>query len=252
MIRRFNYTHRHRIPQDRVAIAVHADGDVPSFDAQLNLEGLDYPANAKVFVEAYYKSSYQRFDFGAVANIVPPASRVLDQVDRATGIQFRVKIVESDGARGRIVAEVDDINGEDSSGANTRKYCILPVDFKDLGEEVWRVELGGQRPMLQVNKFEGAESFVRSDPLFVSLVYPAAVRAILHSVVGSNIWDPDGLTGWQEMWIRFAMNFHKVDPPAAESEPEDREEWVEDVVREFCNSLKTKTLLLNARREAAP
>src|ERR1700737_3823020 len=166
MIRRFNYTKRRRLPRDRVGIEVLPGPDAPTFNARINLADLELPPNAKVFVEAYYKSSYQRFDFGAVAVPLVPEDRSLGEIDRGNTVLFRVKVVDAEEALGTIVAELEDFGGGGGGGGESG-YCILPVNFRDLGEEVWRLALDGSRPVLEVNKIPNAEAFVRSDPLFI-------------------------------------------------------------------------------------
>lgn len=248
MIRHFNYTKRRRIPQERVEIELKPGKDVASFDARINLADLELPGNAKVFVEAHYKSSYQRFDFGTVGSLVEPAKRTLDEVDRGNAVLFRVKVVDADELLGRIVAEVDDITAEDGGGGPGR-YCILPVNFVDLGEEMWRLSLGGDRPVLEVNKIPGAEAFVRSDAVFAALVYPEAVRQVLRHIVLGGDWDgTDGLSGWREMWISFARTLTLDEPPGRVDE-EEREEWIGGVVRAFCDRLKLKSRMLEARQQ---
>ncbi|ACG75143.1 hypothetical protein AnaeK_3936 [Anaeromyxobacter sp. K] len=248
MIRHFNYTKRRRIPQDRVEIELKPGKDAPSFDARINLSELELPSTAKVFVEAHYKSSYQRFDFGTVGGLVEPVRRALDEVDRGNTVLFRVKVVDTDDLLGRIVAEIDDITAEDGGGGPGR-YCILPVNFVDLGEEMWRLALGGDRPVLEVNKFPGAEAFVRSDAVFAALVYPEAVRQVLWNIVLDDDWEGvDGLSGWREMWISFARTLTADEPPG-KVDDEEREEWIRDVVRAFCERLKLKTRMLETRQQ---
>ena len=252
MIRQFNYTKRGRIPSSRVRIDVKKRGlDAPAFDANINLEGLKYPHPAKVFVEAYYKASYQRFDFGTVGKVSPPEKRILDEVERGTAIFFRVKVVDQVESQGRLVAELDDITGSEGGEEGESKYCILPVNFKDLGEQVWRLEFGGTRPVLEVSNFVGADVFVRNDPTFFSLVYPAAVRQVLrHYLIDGKLeFEPNTETP-EGMWALFVKSFfvEPVPPPEEENE-EAREEWVEGAVAAFCSKLMVKTKLLQARAQ---
>lgn len=247
MIRRFNYTDRKRIPTDRVSVQLRpGSGDAPSFEARLDLSGLDLPPSSRVYVEAYYKSSLQRFDFGSVANVVAPGSTVLDQVDRGSVIYFRVKVVDNDGKHGRLVAEVDGVGANDSQGGADR-FCILPVNFVDLGEQLWRMSFKPPQPVLEVNSFSGAEAFVRASPLFSGLVYPEVVRQVLGNILlDLEVDDLDGLDGWQLSWLRFGRSFHPEEIPAAGDDGEARAAWIEEVVRCFCERLKMRTRFAEA------
>jgi hypothetical protein len=51
MISRFNYTDRKRI-RHKMAIIVVDDGPPRSFDAKFNFEGIELPADGKIYVEA--------------------------------------------------------------------------------------------------------------------------------------------------------------------------------------------------------
>ena len=55
MIRRFNYTGRIKISQNRIDVTLFKDNDGKYFKAKINLEGLKLPPWAKVFIEPNYK-----------------------------------------------------------------------------------------------------------------------------------------------------------------------------------------------------
>ncbi len=209
MIRRFNYTNRKRIGSDHVALTVNPSSSGPAtFDAALKLEGSELPPEAAIFLEAYYKSSYMRFPFGTVEKPVTPADRRLTDIDRGNTVFFRLKIVDTSTSTGRILAEVEDLTAQESGGSGIGKYCLLPVRFTDLGQLVWRLDLDGSRPVLEVNRFDGVETFVKKDPLFLALVFPAAVRQILEYILVENEHDDiDDESDWQSLWLRFAQCF---------------------------------------------
>jgi hypothetical protein len=250
MIRRFNYTSRRRLPLERIAVELRPGPDAASFDARIDLGDLDLPSEAKVFVEAYYKASYQRFDFGKVAAVSAPASRLLNEIDRGTTVLFRVKVVDATDSLGRIVAELDDIGGKDSQAGEAGRECILPVNFRDLGQEMWRLNLEDTSPVLEVSRFPGAEAFVKNDPLFRGLVLPEAVRQILQSIVSNDEWEGvEEAGGWQGNWIRFIGSYTNEPPPAAGSEARSREDWIDHAVRSFCERLQFREHIVALREK---
>ena len=248
MIRHFNYTKRQALPAGAVSIQLHPGADAPTFDAQLDFSGLALPPDARVFIEAHYKSSYQRFDWGKVSSPQAPAIRLLDEVDRGSTVLFRVKVVDASGTLGRIVAERDDSGGEpDGVGAAARE-SILPVNFKDLGQEMWRLVLDDGGPILEVNNFPGAQAIARGDPMFIGLVIPEAVRQVLYRIVLEDAWDgASEATGWQAKWLRFASSVSGESPPGPGTDEEAREEWVNRIVRSFCEKRLLKNRILDAR-----
>src|SRR5262249_15207316 len=79
------------------------------------------------------------------------------------------------------------------------------------------------------------ENFVRSDPVFAALVFPAAVRQILaHVLLALQESDPGG-DGWPSLWLRFAATYHPEPPPEpGDADVQECLDWVGDVVRAFC------------------
>ena len=66
MIRRMNYTGRRRIARSRVSVRLRpVPGTGWTFDADMDLVDYGFPAEARVFVEAYNATSYMRFAFGS-------------------------------------------------------------------------------------------------------------------------------------------------------------------------------------------
>ncbi|MBU2550905.1 MAG: hypothetical protein KKB20_21015 [Proteobacteria bacterium] len=240
MIRTFNYTGRKRIPRTRVVVRLQdGPGGPPRFDASIDLTGLGLPAEARVFVEAYRRYLFQRFDFGSVGRLVPPEDRNLIDMPPRSLVMFRAKVVSLDEA-GRILAAADRIIPRRSENEPTDKLSLLPVDFMDLGDLVWRLDLEGDWPSLQLNnRLEGIRETARSDDYFLSLIYPEVVRQILNRIlIVDDYTDPEGdPDDWQSQWLRFARGLmqDKRLPPSGFSEPDLQEKlgWIERAVEAF-------------------
>ncbi|PTL77015.1 hypothetical protein [Vitiosangium sp. GDMCC 1.1324] len=249
MIRRFNYTKRRRIDPERVFIRlIRNPNGPPSFDARIDLSGARFPADASVFVEAYYKSSYMRFPYGTVGRIVPEPERDLKEFDRDSTVFFRVKIVDRSERVGKLLAELDDINPVEAGSEGDTRYCILPVSFGELGQEIWRLKLDETRPVLEVNRLDGMEEYVRSSPMFLSLVYPAVIREVLQHLLlveEEEIADDD--TTWRGHWMRFSKHYNPEPVPSIEEDSYLRREWIERVVRRFSESQKIREKFTAAR-----
>src|ERR1700723_2623745 len=109
MIRRLNYTGRKKIPNARFHIAILSTPGGREFEATLRLEATGLPADALIFIEAYHKSDYMRFDFGTVGSLRPPADRRLSVFYDGARLLFRIKVVSVGEAGGQIIAEADQI-----------------------------------------------------------------------------------------------------------------------------------------------
>jgi hypothetical protein len=235
MIRRLNFTGRKKIPRSRVRIVVHGDDLRRTFDAELKLDGLELPAVAAVYVEAYHRSAYRRYDFGTVGRLGPPADRSLDGLPVASPL-FRVKVVRQGRSIGRILAAAERVVPERADREDEQRQSLLPVEYQDLGERIWALDLEADWPRLILNeRFAGIRDFARSGPEFLTLVYPEILRTILTRIVRDPDLDPDGdEDDWSTLWIRFVRRELGRPRPPRSWEDGDPAAWVDDAVTAFC------------------
>ena len=252
---RLNFTGRKKIPRKQVRFELHAPDDdgFSRFDATLHLEGLGLPDDASVYVEAYHKASFMRFGYGCVGELNEPEDRRLTELRGNDIVYFRVKVVRTDDDIGRMVAACDGVAPVRAGDAASGASCLLHVSYVDLGKQIWRMDLDGQWPSIELNvrlaPTIGLTSFVVQDLHFFSLVLPAAMRAALERA----IFDPDGWDGevddgtWQSQWIEFAERLEGVErwPERGSDSPSSRSRfWIEDAVAAFCRRHDMVKLLL--------
>lgn len=94
---RVNSTERKRITRDHVTIALDPPADTNSFSyayATVDLNGLDFPRQSDVVLEAYYRTSSMRFACGKVEMPEVPSRMELSDIDVGGAIQFRLLIIE--------------------------------------------------------------------------------------------------------------------------------------------------------------
>jgi hypothetical protein len=240
MIRRFNYTGRKKIPRSKVAISLHeAPGKALAFDANVDLEGIPLPSTGSLFVEAYRRAYFRRFACGTVASPIFPKNCILDDLDSDALVHFRMKVVDK---KGRILGIADRIILHRTDEEQANRQFLLPVDFVDLGNTIWQLDLEGELPILQLNKFlDNIREIARSDSFFLSLIYPEVVRQILRKIVVEDDYtdaDADG-DDWMSGWLKFGIEMlgKRVLPPSGESEPiiQEKLKWIDDVVEAFCS-----------------
>jgi hypothetical protein len=243
MLRRFNYTGRKKINRSAVRLTLtRRDNEPPAFDAAIRLDGLNLPAAARVYVEAYYHESYMRFDFGRVGDIRPPADRRLTDIDAGASALFRVKVIDESGEHGRILAEADGLSPLDSEEAAANREPLLPVVTADLGHAVWKLDFADDRPVLVLNRLiDNIHMTARGDDAFFALVYPAVVqRILLHILRVEQHYDVDG-DDWRCQWLRFVCQLPGVSPPPKPANDEEFDqmcdrhlEWIDGAVLAFC------------------
>lgn len=242
MIRRFNYTGRKRIPRSKLSFSLNVGpGKTLAFDAAIHLDELLLPASAAIYVEAYRRAYFRRFPCGTLSEPKFPKNRVLEGLDPDALVLFRVKVVDK---KGRILAATDRIIPRRAEEEQTDRQSLLPVDFVDLGQSVWRLDLEGDLPILQLNKcIENIREIARADSFFLTLVCPEVVRQILYKIVVEEDFadaEANGEDEWMSGWLKFAIEMlpSKRLPPLGQSEPikQEKLKWIDDVVEAFCSN----------------
>jgi hypothetical protein len=234
MLRKLNFTERTKIPRSAIRITLRRESDgVLAFDPVLDLSSVSAAATSRVYVEAHYRTSYMRFDCGTVGDLTLPDDRRLSEIDSGSVVHFRVKVVDNTAHTQRIVAAADDITVSASASDGGSRIPLLEVNFRDLGDVPWRIELEANGPVLELNnRVEGIERLARHDPAFFALVYPAAVREILtHILVIEQYELAEETDEWWSLWLRWAREMTDAALPA---DVEDRRMWIDEVAAAFC------------------
>lgn len=239
--RRINSTGRKRIRRDEVDIRmleVHA-GEPLKAKASLSLDSHNFRPDSRVSIEAYHRSSGMRFDCGTVGALKIPALLVLDEVDRSGTVLFRVKVTEADGDVGKLLGSAERIQPT-SEETIDGKRSLFPVVYRDLKEQVWKVEiLDGGRPKLILNcEIPGIGNKLHQNALIQAFLFPAALRIVLEKLVLTDDDGDDEEPGWKAEWLQFckgAMGIHD-DPEMLDDEG--KAEWIERVLNNFCSTYK--------------
>lgn len=245
MQRRLNSTGRRRIPRDRVEIIFEPSLDAaaaPRARATLDLAGLELASDARVSLEAYFRSSSMRFACGTVGDLRVPDRMDLSEIDRGGAIQFRLLVIAADGT-GKIIAAADGIRP--AGQGDTDRQALLPVTETDLREEIWKVHVDERvGPRLLLNsRIPGLAAKLRSEPLYQGLILPHALRAVLRHLPLEGQDDED--VSWGQDWRQFLKQLGMPDEPDL-LEDDAREEWIEDAVenfsaiRKFAESLRAR------------
>ncbi len=80
-----------------------------------------------------------RFDCGTVGAKKIPDILNLNELDQAGGVLFRIKVVDQENGRASYC-----FSGPSTAidrGRHMGRESIFPVEYRDLGQEVWRVEI---------------------------------------------------------------------------------------------------------------
>lgn len=240
MKRTINSTGRKKLPLDHIALRLEepaTPGGARSFSAGFSdLSDLQLPADAKVYVEPYAKSSFMRFDYGTVEQIVAPSDTALTDIDAGAPVLFDIKIVDESDVVGRILAAARHISPLDPSEGEDNRKSLLPVVSRDLGELVWQLEmLPGTRPILVLNsRIPSALVRLKSDPLIQGSILPAAVAKILDQVL-----DPEGDGTDDDEWVSDWKTWYRAATGSDAEEVEDAD-LRRELVLKACQSFATQ------------
>lgn len=241
MIRRLNYTNRKRIRRCDARITLRYNDGHLSFDADLSqLAAYGLPAESLVFVEAYRQTSWMRFPFGTVGALRPPPDRDLTEFDSPEGILFRVKVTHA-GDSHRLLAEADQIPLAKPDEEDTAMQPLLPVKAQSLGDEVFRLDFSGDRPLLLINKDLGNYHAIAKHPAFAALVYPSVFREVLVRVlvVDKHKDDPSS-DDWRSRWLEFAKLFPGLGELPEGDDVDALYDWIDKSVAEFAQKLRAR------------
>lgn len=240
MIKRMNYTGRRRIRREDVPIRITTNGDEPpTFEASLSLGHYRLPADARVFVEAYRQTAWQRFDFGTVGELAAPEDRRLTAFGAGEGVLFRVKVVEalepsSGGRPARILRHADGIRPRMPEERQAKS--LLPLDRGDFRDEVWRLEFDEAGPPILKVSCHLVPDW-RTLPRtweFVTFALPEVFRSILTRIVLIHRHtDLDDGSDWKTQWLRLAVQLPGVDDSPPDPDAGDADQWIDDAVAAF-------------------
>jgi hypothetical protein len=239
MIRNLNFTGRKSIPRSMISIGVRTEGGSRIVDARLNLDGLALPEAAPVVVEAYRNSAFMRFTFGTVGRLQPPDDVSLAGFDPDDLVLFRVKVIDPIAAPPRLLAEADRLTPADEAVGKLSRRTILHTFVQDLGDEVWKLDVSDEIPVLLLNdRIPGIKPRAKTGDDFGPLVFPSVVRTLLsQAAIGEGAESDDDSATWPTLWVRWGEALTgEAFPPGVDDDQ--KMEWVEAVVAAFCKLTK--------------
>ncbi len=248
--RRINSTGRRKISQDQIDLRFLANspGEPPKARIALNLQSLNLPSTAAISVEAYHRSTAMRFDCGTVGAIEVPDVLLLNELEQSGGILFRIKVVDVEKVPGKILASADRIRPAVDGEGEGRK-SIFPVEYRDLGQEVWRVDINDDAgPILLLSsRIPALIHRIHENPLVAGALLPAAFRIVLRFLVEHPSEEEDEGSSWKSDWKRFCIEGLGIETDLDDLGDDDDEidTWIEDVVRRYC---ETRSFVEHARQ----
>jgi hypothetical protein len=250
-MRSFNYTGRKKILRKDFALGIYTnDKDDIYFEVNLpDFMALGYCPKSKIFVEAYRKAGYMRFDYGTVANN-KEFDGYLSEFDDPDDIYFRIKVISEEGKKLEGVA--DRIRPEIEKQTD---LSIINVRVVDLSGAIWSIEYSDENPTILLDK-SFSKMTIHSDVKFKTIILPSVLREILTRILlieKDFSIDFDDVEGdWRNRWMYFCKEtlgsaFTQED---IENMDEDKKfNWIDETVARFCRYNKFKESLKQEIKE---
>ncbi|MGC3938744.1 hypothetical protein ACOTTU_13145 [Roseobacter sp. EG26] len=252
--RRINSTGRKRIGRECIEISMLETGADEPLKAKIDLKLVDqgFPADARIAVEAYHRSSGMRFDCGTVSAPNVPDVLVLSEVEQSASVLFRLKVVDNGDDPGKLLGSAERLKPRDENDSENRR-SIFPIRYRNLRHDVWKVQIEqGDSPVLIVNKrIPGFSHKLLESPMMQGLLLPAALRIVLSELVrASETGESEDEPGWKEEWLEYCRGELGAEgDPREFTDENSKADWIDDVVMRFCENLSLIEKIRNAPEE---
>jgi hypothetical protein len=211
---------------------------LPRARASVDLDELAFPEDATVVLEAYQRmTTSMRFQCGTVSEPSIPDPLILEEIDPAAPVLFRLKVVDANEHPGRLLGAANRLRPVHDNAPDTRS-SLFPIERRELHSEIWKVDMSDGPTLLLNYNIPNFTSLITKSPLVQGLLLPAALRIVLEQIVTDPATEEDEEEdSWKGRWLRFCREELKLGDDPAECEDDDaRRVWVDDGVRAFCKS----------------
>lgn len=119
---------------------------------------------------------------------------------------------------------------------------LLHYHTKDLGNQVWELEVGENYPILYIDEqIPNARSWTRDDPVFHSCVLPSVIRQVFQKIFSEGLSDgPE----WARDWVAWAYNIGAGTNFPTSGDTEGFERWMNNLLILFSNKHRLKDRLV--------
>lgn len=240
--RRIVHTGRQKILLNHINIDISEEpGGGWGFSVRVNLEPYKLPKTAKVFVEAYDRTAWERFDMGIVSGVSPRTVGrfTLKMIPERDGVLFRIKVTATEARKGVLLAGADRIAPKAPGEGNAGKRPLLHVCQGFLDGPLYELDIKNDWPTLVINREVPNWRETARNSWFQSLVHPAVIREIATNLYLSQrlfdeATDTDG-NGWEDLWLRYLRELASGTMPDSD-DWEDVSTWIDLVVSAFAQS----------------
>lgn len=208
-----------------------------------------FPPESRVKLRLFENKLSETVVFGTIRDLKQPQTAMLKKrAFFAPSCQLCVVSTTGD-SKGMLLGSTDSWTlslTEDLQQGLDRKG-ILMFQTADIRPLVWKVDVReDDYPVVYLDsEIPQASTWVRSDPVFVSCVLPAIIREIFENILEN--WEDQEEGSWMSDWITWARALvpgRELPSPADEDNREARNQWIDDLLWNFCHKHRMLDQLL--------
>jgi hypothetical protein len=253
-MRKFNYTNRQRIDRSEYILSItHGiDQNNSYFDFEINKSMADsFNPESKLVIEAYYRTTYMRFEYGTIGTIKVPPQRYLTAFSDPNLVRFRVKVINQNGMIEGLANLVKPDSDDDKN--EKHKESILDVANRNLDGAIWEMEFDDDlNPIILIDS-DLDKLLLNYDVELKASIVPHAFQQILTEIIffseeGFDFSTEELDHDWRSRWCLFCeslnrkLSFEEI----SAMDDEDKQKWINETVRCFSRRMGYKEKLLKA------
>ncbi len=243
-VKRLNFTQRIKLTRDEANVLIHP-GQPATFEAVLDLSRLpDSQKSARVFIEAYHRTTRMRFPFGTVESHPSPPQQELRLTDFPDwkDVRFRIKVTDVGESPGRIVAWANNIQPKGPD--DDEQDDLVRWKDKELNGRLWDMDFDESGPYVVVEKAIGYANLGQNND-FRAAAYPEILRRTLVQALLIDKATGDDPEDWFTRWTEgFLVGKLHLQPPPQDDDPGVLCKWIDDAVEQFCRHFNFASIWL--------
>jgi hypothetical protein len=172
-------------------------------------------------------------DFGTVGKISATAD-MKNSSFSSPSCQLRI-VTAAGEKKGLLLGSTDSWTlRTDSDKGESGEDGILLFQPKDIAPRTWKLEIrDSEPPIVYIDKtIPDPRTWVRSDPVFVSTVFPAIIQQVFSAIL---LYPAPQEVDWMQDWLRWSdILVPGATIPAAADDQDIKEEWIDRLLDSFC------------------
>lgn len=214
------------------------NGKLVKFDVHVK----EYPGTLDKLDEAFIQIVSDQNEIIVPLGEISGSSRAND-IDVSNFERPKARVFVRNKVAAKILAKTKWFSLRKAASSEGSAHGILPIDFSDLGEELWRLKFEqDDGPVVFVNSSEelGVKELVSQDTKVLAFIFPEILRQILHKLHYSQDSEEDWIEAWKN-WLQSQA----AELPDEDADEDEVEDWANQVVAAFANRQKFLTKLIN-------